>query len=214
MARISIRPTFFACRIAESVSLTALVCLAVLSLAAAVEHVRVASTPLATAIRPNQPGSRALAVRRVIAVPPSQSPSPVVPAPSPSTPARVDLPLRAVATLQTKTPDLPKLARIAPRIRDMSTGEADRNLPATGTATVTGRHKDVPMLRNDAAMETWGGEFASGDDRLKEMIQAGALTSVSKGTGVRVLEVRGSLAHVEIVGQNRTGWIRSACIVR
>jgi hypothetical protein len=79
---------------------------------------------------------------------------------------------------------------------------------------VTGRRKDVPMLRDDAALETWGGEFAGGDGRLKEMIQAGALTSIAKGTEVRVLEVRGPLAHVEMVGQNRAGWIRSTCIVR
>jgi len=245
MIRISIRPTGEARRIAERASLTALVFLAVLSLTAAVEHIRVADVPVAVAGRTNHPRPRTAAARLTAPVHPAPPlppviaslpaaaiqrtpPVPPVAAVPPAVPfERIAEDLHPVHAAQTKTPEshaaqapatktveLPQMARIVPRMRDTSSGEADRNLPAPGVATVTGRHKDVPMLRDDAALETWGGEFAGGDSRLNEMIQAGALTSVAKGTRVRVLEVRGPLTHIEIVGQNRAGWIRSTCIVR
>jgi len=216
MIRITVRPTAFARRIAERGSLTALVFLAVLSLAAAVEHFRagsghVASGPAVVAARSTLPRPQAVAVRPTAAVHPNQPPPPTTP---PVLAAQVPEEPHPLPTPATKTPESPQIARIVPTIRDTFSGEADRNLPAPGIATVAGRRKDVPMLRDDAALETWGGEFAGGDSRLTEMIQAGALTSVAKGTEVRVLEVRGPLAHVEIVGQNRAGWIRSTCIVR
>ena len=97
--------------------------------------------------------------------------------------------------------------------RDIDYGEADRSVSAP-SVIVIGRQKNIPMLRDDQAFETWGGEFAAGDSRLKEMIQAGALTSVARGGKVRVLEVRGELTHIEVSGQGRTGWIRSAYLGR
>jgi len=222
MIRISVRPTSFARRIAERGSLAVLVFLAVLSLAAVVEHIRVASEPIPVAVRQNPPRPQPVAALPTVAVHPTPppppatvAPSPVLaPAPPPVLAAQVSEEPHRLPAPETKTPELPEMARILPPIRDTVSGEADRNLPASGTATVTGRRKDVPMLRDDAALETWGGEFAGGDSRLKEMIQAGALTSVAKGTQVKVLEVRGPLTHVEIVGQNRTGWIRSSSIGR
>jgi hypothetical protein len=108
-------------------------------------------------------------------------------------------------------------------VRDINSGEADRKVPpvdqpaapvAGMNATVAARLKDLPMLRDGQAFETWGGEFAKGDSRLKEMIQAGALTSVQKGAKVRILELRGALAYVEIIGQGRKGWIRSTYLGR
>jgi len=112
-----------------------------------------------------------------------------------------------------KTPELPKMTRMLSPARDMDYGEADRSVSAT-SVIVIGRQKSLPMLRDDQAFETWGGEFAGGDSRLKEMIQAGALTSVERGAKVRVLEVRGKLTHIEVNGQGRTGWIRSASLGR
>jgi hypothetical protein len=109
------------------------------------------------------------------------------------------------------------LSGIASPVRDIDSGEADRNVPppsAGTTASVAARQRDLPLLRDDQSFETWGGEFAKGDSRLKEMIQAGALTSVQRGAKVRILEVRGALAHVEVVGQDLTGWIRSTSLVR
>jgi len=202
MIRIRIRATGSACGIAERASLIALAFLAVLSLAAAVEHVRLSGEPLATATRANLPQPAAAAV-----------PVHPGPYPPPAAFARIADRPQSVPTAETKTLELAKSARIVPATRDRFSGEADRNLALPGTATVTGRRRNVPMLR-DAALEVWGGEFASGDSRLKGIIQAGALTSVAKGAEVRVLELRGPLARVEIVGQNRTGWIRSASIVR
>jgi hypothetical protein len=95
----------------------------------------------------------------------------------------------------------------------MDYGEADRSVSAP-SVTVIGRQKNVSMLRDDQAYETWGGEFAAGDSRLKDMIQAGALASVARGAKVRVLEVRGALTHIEVTGEGRTGWIRSASLGR
>jgi hypothetical protein len=117
------------------------------------------------------------------------------------------------AEVAEKTPEPPKIAEIVPPVHDKEIGEADRTV-SPGTEVVIARQRDVPMLRDDAAFETWGGEFANGDSRLSEMIQAGALTSVQKGAKVRILEVRGVLAHVEVVGQDRTGWIRSSLVGR
>ena len=236
MVRVNIRSTFLARRIAERASLTALVFLAVLSLATAVEHIRVASGPLPPASRPNQPQRLAMAARPTTAAHPTPPRPPAVATPSPDPSVQFAAPPHPVLTVpaaspaappalvseephpvlgpETKTPELLQMARIVPRMRDTFSGEADRSVPASRVTTVGVRHKDVPMLRDDAALETWGGEFASGDSRLREMIQAGALTSVTKGTPVKVLEVRGPLTRVEIVGQNRAGWIRSTCIVR
>ena len=243
MIRISIRPTAQARRIAEWLSGTALVFLAALSLAAAVEHIRLASGSVAVAARPNQHGTQAAAAGPALFVHPIPTPAASVPpavtadlnpAPPPAAAAPPAPPSGRIAgeshaapelqtrpeqshpaTLpETKAPEPPQMARIVPVIRDTSSGEADRNIPEPGFTTVTGGRRDVPMLRDDAALETWGGEFAGGDSRLTEMIQAGALTSVKKGTQVKVLEVRGPLAHIEVVGQSRTGWIRSNCIGR
>ncbi len=111
----------------------------------------------------------------------------------------------------TKMPELPKMTRILSPARDMDYGEADRSVLAP-SVRVIGRRKNIPMLRGDRAFTTWGGEFAAGDSRLKDMIQAGALTSVARGAKVRVLEVRGELTRVEVNGQGRTGWIRSASL--
>jgi hypothetical protein len=79
---------------------------------------------------------------------------------------------------------------------------------------VVARQRDLPLLRDEPAFEAWREEFARGDSRLKEMIQAGAVTVVEKGAKVRILEVRGALADVEVVGQSRRGWIRSTCLGR
>jgi len=115
------------------------------------------------------------------------------------------------------------MTRIVNLARDMNRGEADRSVPrvqsasAAGpetSATVIGHLRDLPLLRDGQAFETWGNEFAKGDSLLKEMIQAGALTSVQRGAKVRILEVRGTLAYVEVAGQGRRGWIRSTSLVR
>jgi len=216
VVRISLRNPAAASSIAERVSLCVLVGLALVSVAAAVEHMRSPLHPAATVARevvravppavppvvPHAPSPVAAAVATAPA--PQPAPVPVVappPAPGPAPEA------------QPKTPEPVKIARNLPLLRDMSLGEADRGVPSD-TATVIARQRDLPMLRDEQAFQTWGGEFAKGDGRLKEMIQAGALTSVERGAKIRILEIRGDLAHVEIIGQRRTGWIRSSSVGR
>ena len=154
-------------------------------------------------------------------------PLPAVLASTPSTRAAERAPARPnpgqTTDASTKTPELPKMTRIATPPGDMNYGEADRSVPrvesvpalaAGKTASVVARQRDLPLLRDEQAFQTWADEFAKGDSRLTEMIQAGALTSVQKGATVRILEVRGALAHVEVLGQDRRGWIRSAYLGR
>jgi hypothetical protein len=188
-----------------------------LSVVAVSSHSRVGS---ARAVVPLTPP----AATKTLAAPPETNPTPPDPrltpavlATTPSVRAADKVPVHAdpgpTTEVSTKTPEFPKITRIVTPVRDTETGEADR-VVTDGTATVIARGKDLPLLRDDQAFETWGGEFAQGDSRLKDMIQAGALTSVQKGAKVRILEVRGALAHVEVVGQGRTGWIRSAYLGR
>jgi hypothetical protein len=198
MIKISLRSPTATRNVTEWVSLCILIGLAMISIAAAFEHVRHAARPPAPPVR------TAIRLKHVTPAPAviyQTNPAPAIPVPDSVT-----------TPVEEKTPEPPEIARIDPPVGDMN-GEADRTAPA-GTAVVIGRQKDLPLLRDDQAFETWGGEFAEGDSRLKEMIQAGALTSVQRGARVRILEVRGKLAHVEVEGQDRTGWIRSSFIGR
>ena len=174
----------------EWVSVCILIGLALVSVSAAVEHIRTSS---------QAPPSRA---RTVVRLPRIIAATKAIP-----------LSVRPIPEVQEITPEPPKLAEIPPVAHDKEIGEADRTV-SPAAAVVIGRQRDLPMLRDDAAFETWGGEFANGDSRLSEMIQAGALTSVQKGAKVRIIEVRGVLAHVEVLGQDRTGWIRSSFVGR
>ncbi|MGA3028589.1 MAG: hypothetical protein ABSF98_27910 [Bryobacteraceae bacterium] len=250
MIRISLRSRLATNNATEWVSVCILIGLALISLTAAFEHLRVGARSLATPTQAaarrapagfpeqphRQPVPKALPADTAppaTPIPPqpvlyeAPTPAPAVVASTPSTraaervPARVD-PGQTTET-STKTPELPRMARIVSPARDMDNGDADRSVPgvtsvpapaAGTTASVVARQRDLPLLREEQAFETWGGEFAKGDTRLKEMIQAGALTSVQRGAKVRILEVRGALAHVEIVGQGRRGWIRSSCLGR
>jgi hypothetical protein len=223
--------------VAERISVCVLAGLTLISLSAAVEQFRLtvhaahASAITSPMLAPQHPKSRIIAK----ALPPVMPPLPPVAAIHDET-ARPAPPAQSVLTStpsvraagkvtkalalpgQTtedaaKTPELPKMTRMLSPARDMDYGEADRSVSAP-SVIVIGRQKSLPMLRDDQAFETWGGEFAGGDSRLKEMIQAGALTSVERGAKVKVLEVRGKLTHIEVNGQGRTGWIRSASLGR
>lgn len=186
----------------EWVSVCILIGLALVSIAAAFDHMRTTARPVVRQARKIVQLAPVKAPKTVIPVV-VRAPIQPIPAPGPTT------------EVETKTPEFPKMTENVPPVHDMDNGEADRTEPAeTGVATVIARQKDLPMLRDDSAFETWGGEFANGDSRLKEMIQAGALTSVQKGAKVKILEVRGALAHIEVAGDNRTGWIRSASLGR
>jgi hypothetical protein len=200
LIRISLRSPAATATATEWVSVCILIGLALVSLVAAFEHIGRSTQPLATPARTN---ARLTPIKA-----PQVLTAPVVYQTNPIRAAG-----RLITEPATKTLELPKLTRIVPPVRDMNDGEADRAVPA-GTAIVIGRQKDLPLLRDDEAFETWGGEFAKGDSRLREMIQAGALTSVQKGARVKILEVRGALAHVEVIGQARTGWIRSSFVGR
>ena len=198
MIRISLRNPAAASGITEKVSLCVLIGLALISVAAAVDHIRTAARPKAAA----------MAARPI--------PQPAVRPVSRPTPVQVGQAAPAPASapvVEDPTPEPQRMARNVAPPSDKTSGEADRGAPPD-TATVIARQKDLPLLRDDQAFETWGGEFAKGDSRLKEMIQAGALTSIQKGAKVRILEVRGPLAHVEVVGQGRTGWIRTSFVGR
>lgn len=240
MIRIDLRCPVPVTIAAERVSVCVLAGLTLISLSAAVEQFRLtvhtahASAMTSPMLAPQHPKSRIIAR----ALPPVMPPLPPVAAihnetarpASPAQPAQSVLTsassVRAASKVtkaltlpgQTtedaaKTPELPKMTRMLSPARDMDYGEADRSVSAT-SVIVIGRQKSLPMLRDDQAFETWGGEFAGGDSRLKEMIQAGALTSVERGAKVKVLEVRGKLTHIEVNGQGRTGWIRSASLGR
>ena len=236
MIRISLRSPLATTNPTEWVSVCILIGLALVSLAAAVEHIRLGTRPPATSfhtVARRAPVLPAAAAPQTNPIPPepvlyeAPRPAPAVLASTPSTRAANRVPARAnpgqTTDASLRTPELPKMTRIASPARDMNYGEADRGVPrvesapalaAGTTVSVVARQRDLPLLRDEQAFETWGDEFAKGDSRLKEMIQAGAMTSVQKGAKVRILEVRGVLAHVEVVGEDRRGWIRSAYLVR
>ena len=184
MIKITLRSSKTTTKATEWVSLCILIGLALLSVAAAIDHIRMPIRQRATPLR---------TIARLTHVAATPGPKPEA---------------------REKIPEIAKNIEIVPPVRDIDTGEADRTNALPDTAVVMARQKDLPMLRDDVAFETWGGEFAAGDSRIKEMIQAGALTSVQKGAKVKILEVRGVLAHVEVLGQDRTGWIRSSFVGR
>jgi len=236
LIRINLRSPLAPSNPTEWVSVCLLIGLALVSLAAAVEHIRLGTRSLTTSshtVARRVPALPAAAAPQTNPIPPepvldeAPGPAPADLTSTPSTRAANRVPARAnpgqTTDASPKTPELPKMTRIASPALDMTYGEADRGVPrvesapapvAGTTASVVARQKDLPLLRDEQAFETWGDEFAKGDSRLKEMIQAGAMTSVQKGAKVRILEVRGALAHVEIVGEDRRGWIRSAYLVR
>lgn len=229
MIRIGLRCPVPVTRAAERVSVCVLAGLTLISLMAAVEDFRLT---IHTTIMPVRTLTTEHSERRMIArvLPLATAPRiaaihnetarPAHPTPASTPMARTAANVLPAATVpgritedSTKAPEPPKMTRMLSPARDMDYGEADRSVSAP-SVIVIGRQKNLPMLRDDRAFETWGGEFAGGDSRLKEMIQAGALTSVERGAKVRVLEVRGALTHIEVTGQGQTGWIRSAYLGR
>jgi hypothetical protein len=229
LIRIGLRCPVAVTIAAERVSVCVLAGLTLISLTAAVEGFRLT---IHTTSKPVRALTTEHSERRMIArvlVPAtapriaaihSETVEPVQPAPMNTRSIRAAGKVPRAPTLPgqtpedvTKTSEPPKMTRMLSPARDMDYGEADRSVSAP-SVIVIGRQKNLPMLRDDRAFETWGGEFAGGDSRLKEIIQAGALTSVERGAKVRVLEVRGALTHIEVTGQGRTGWIRSASLGR
>ncbi len=218
MVRISLRSPLATSNATEWVSFCVLTALALVSMAAALEHIRVASRPSA------MPATHTIARLSAKPAPATLPVAAALPQPAPvakpaapplraaaRVPARVNL--RQIAEASRKKPELAKMTRIVNPPHDKNVGEADRIVSAR-TATVIGRLKDLPLLQDGEAFETWGGEYAKGDSRLKEMIQAGALSSVRRGAKVRVLEVRGALTCIEVAGQGQRGWIRSSYLGR
>lgn len=238
MVRIGLRCPIRTTMAAERVSVCVLAGLTLVSLTAAVEQFRLTVHTAHAMVMPAPSLTSQHSESRIVArALPPVTPTPVLaihnetarPAPParPAQPALTSTPSVRAASKVTKaptlpgqtteeaakSPELPKMTRMLSPARDMDYGEADRSV-STPSVIVIGRQKNIPMLRDDQAFETWGGEFAAGDSRLKEMIQAGALASVARGAKVRVLEVRGALTHIEVSGHGQTGWIRSAYLGR
>jgi hypothetical protein len=106
----------------------------------------------------------------------------------------------------------------------MKQGESDRNvhtpplaasanLLAVGGRARVDERQYVVLLRADAAFEKWRAAFARGDVPLKDLISAGAVTSVPRGASVHILAIEGGLARVEVDGLNWQGWVRTKHLV-